>query len=228
MKSFIEYSEDSHFPIQNLPYGVFSTRNDARKRIGCAIGEMVLDLSGLVTQEILDCRYLDASTLNAFMAAGKDEWHRVRQDIQHVLSIDNPRLRDDEALRRAVLINQSDVIMHLPAEIGDYTDFYSSRQHATNVGKMFRDPENALLPNWLHMPVGYHGRASSVVVSGTPIKRPNGQTKAVDAAYTHLWSMPASRLSNLNWAFSLARAMQPRGSLFQLPRHPIIFLDSCW
>lgn len=181
MKSFIEYSPASYFPIQNLPYGVFSRSGESNRRIGCAIGEYVLDLTALVEHGILESSYLKASSLNAFMEAGKDEWHRVRTEIQSLLSIDNPKLRDDAELRAIVLIKQANVNMHLPAEIGDYTDFYSSRQHATNVGKMFRDPENALLPNWLHIPVGYHGRASSVVVSGTPIRRPNGQTKANDA-----------------------------------------------
>lgn len=181
MKSFVEYSQESHFPIQNLPYGIFSTSDNPKRRVGCAIGDYVLDLARLVERGKLTGDYFDQSSLNAFMAVGKKEWQRVREALQSLLHIDNPELRDDASLRAEVLIKQSDVTMHLPAEIGDYTDFYSSRQHATNVGSMFRDPANALLPNWLHLPVGYHGRASSVVVSGTPLKRPNGQTRANDA-----------------------------------------------
>jgi len=113
-----------------------------------------------------------------FMAAGHGEWKKVRAAVTELLSADNPRLRDDAALRAEVLIPIKNIHMHLPITVGDYTDFYSSKEHATNVGAMFRDPANALLPNWLHVPVGYHGRASSVVISGTAIRRPCGQTKA--------------------------------------------------
>ena len=110
------------------------------------------------------------------MGAGKEIWSSVRKQIQNLLNEKNSTLKDKVELRERVFYSQSEVSMHLPAQIGDYTDFYSSRQHATNVGTMFRDPDNALLPNWLHLPVGYHGRASSVVITGTPIFRPNGQT----------------------------------------------------
>ncbi len=181
MKSFIEYPENSHFPIQNLPYGVFSTSENSTRRIGVAIGDYVLDLAALEAAKLLDTTYFSQSTLNAFMAAGRAEWRKVRERLQHLLNAETATLRDDGDLRSQALFRQSDVTMHLPAQIGDYTDFYSSRQHATNVGMMFRDPDNALLPNWLHVPVGYHGRASSVVLSGTPVKRPCGQTKAKDA-----------------------------------------------
>jgi len=115
------------------------------------------------------------------MAAGRATWTQVRSILQSILSSDNPRLRDEMDLRSLSMFHQSAVTMLLPAQIGDYTDFYSSKEHATNVGCLFRDPANALLPNWLHLPVGYHGRASSVVVSGTDIRRPKGQTKADDA-----------------------------------------------
>jgi fumarylacetoacetase len=176
IKSFIEYSENCHFPIQNLPYGVFSDSSNKSLRCGVAIGELVLDLSQLESCGLLNTTYFSQSSLNDFMDAGKTEWSKARKQIQQLLQDDCFQLRDNHELRDKVFYQQSQVTMHLPAKIGDYTDFYSSRQHATNVGTMFRDPNNALLPNWLHLPVGYHGRASSVVISGTPVHRPNGQT----------------------------------------------------
>tara|TARA_S200000501_G_C20869542_1_gene763575 strand:- start:1344 stop:2588 length:1245 start_codon:yes stop_codon:yes gene_type:complete len=178
MKSFIEYDEDCHFPIQNLPYGIFSSPDNSNLRAGVAIGNKVLDLSECEKEGLLTSNYFRFSSLNQFMAAGKNEWSKVRKKIQYLLLDSNISLRYNIELRDKLFYNQSDVKMHLPAEIGDYTDFYSSRQHATNVGMMFRDPDNALLPNWLHLPVGYHGRSSSIVISGTDIKRPNGQTIA--------------------------------------------------
>jgi len=154
-----------------------------RQRIGVAIGEYVLDLSvvapvfftgpNLGPQQ----QVFEQATLNAFMALGRLAWSEARQVLQRILSRDEAALRDNTELRQKCLIPMNEVTMHLPANIGDYTDFYSSREHATNVGTMFRGPENALMPNWLHLPVGYHGRASSVVVSGTPIHRPVGQTR---------------------------------------------------
>ena len=176
MKSFITYSEDCHFPIQNLPYGIFSSTDNPNPRGGVAIGELVLDLSLLESEGLLPSNYFSQSNLNLFMSAGKEIWSSVRRQIQELLDENNSSLKDNSELRERAFYCQSEVSMHLPAQIGDYTDFYSSRQHATNVGTMFRDPNNALLPNWLHLPVGYHGRASSVVISGTPVYRPNGQT----------------------------------------------------
>lgn len=180
--SFVEVSPDSHFPIQNLPYGVFSTADNPRHRIGVAIGEWVLDMSVVApvcfTGPTLALQAVfGETTLNLLMALGHEGWSLARREIQKLLSKDEPFLRDNKELREKCLIPRSSVNMHLPAHIGDYTDFYSSREHATNVGTMFRGPENALMPNWLHLPVGYHGRASSIVVSGTPIRRPNGQTR---------------------------------------------------
>lgn len=119
-------------------------------------------------------------TLNDFMGLNHRAWKEARETIQTVLSAENPILQNDDGLRKRALVAQCDAVMHLPAEIGDYTDFYSSIHHATNVGMMFRSRENALMPNWKHLPVGYHGRASSVVVSGTPVHRPHGQTLAID------------------------------------------------
>ncbi|EGD80576.1 fumarylacetoacetase [Salpingoeca rosetta] len=182
MKSFIEVSPDSDFPIQNLPYGVFSKPGDETRRIGVAIGDQVLDLSAirhLFTGPILSSQQdvFAKPSLNALMALGRPAWTEARETIQKLLSADEPTLRDNQELRAAALVPQADVTMHLPAEVGDYTDFYSSREHASNLGSMFRDPSNPLLPNWLHIPVGYHGRASSVVISGTPLHRPCGQTR---------------------------------------------------
>ena len=181
MKSFIEYTEECHFPIQNLPYGIFSSKENLNKRVGSAIGEFVLDLSQLEKEGLLNSNYFSNSTLNSFMGAGKKEWSKVRNQIQKLLMDSNPTLRDNAELREQLFYKQSEVKMHIPAHIGDYTDFYSSKNHATNVGAMFRDPENALSPNWLHLPVGYHGRSSSIVISGTDINRPNGQTMPIGA-----------------------------------------------
>lgn len=181
--SFIDVAPDSDFPIQNIPWGVFSTAAEPQHRIGVAIGTFVLDVSKAAgtyfTGPLLkNTAVFSEPTLNAFMALGKPAWTEARMTLQMLLSKDEPILRDDAAMRAKIIIPQSDVTMHLPATIGDYTDFYSSVHHATNIGCLFRDPKNALLPNWKHIPVGYHGRASSVVVSGTPITRPNGQTRA--------------------------------------------------
>lgn len=179
--SFVPVSADSPFPIQNLPYGIFTPPPGGPPRAGVAIGDYVLDLAVLEADGLLDSDYFAAPTLNAFMAAGRPAWRATRARLQALLDQGNPRLRDDAPLRRRALHRQADVTMHLPAAIGDYTDFYSSREHATNVGTMFRGPDNALMPNWLHLPVAYHGRASSVVVSGTDVIRPNGQMIVGDA-----------------------------------------------
>ncbi|RLO01425.1 hypothetical protein DYB28_015748, partial [Aphanomyces astaci] len=179
--TFVDVPSNSDFPIQNLPYGIFSTREDPEnKRVGVAIGNLVLDLSVLAAEGhfTFDASFFSEPTLNSFMAAGKTTWDAARATIKRLLSAEEPTLRDDVDLQNRALINQSDVLLHLPARIGDYTDFYSSREHATNVGIMFRGKDNALQPNWLHLPVGYHGRASTVVVSGTDIRRPRGQLQA--------------------------------------------------
>ena len=187
LRSFIDVPAGSDFPIHNLPYGVFRPGADAEPRIGVAIGEQVLDLSVLAECGLLagtalgDGKAFRGPTLNAFMALGRPAWREARQTLTRLLRHDEPTLRDNSVLREAAFHPMAGVEMLLPATIGDYTDFYSSREHATNVGIMFRGPDNALQPNWLHMPVGYHGRSSSVVVSGTEVRRPLGQTKADDA-----------------------------------------------
>ncbi|UIF90959.1 fumarylacetoacetase [Cupriavidus sp. UYPR2.512] len=174
----------SHFPLQNLPYGVFSTKGQA-PRVGVAIGDQVLDLAALDEAGLLPAiakGTFAAASLNRFIALGKPVWSETRKRLTALLSGDDAALRDNAALRDKALVPMSAATLHLPVEIPGYTDFYSSREHATNVGRMFRDPDNALLPNWLEIPIGYNGRASSVVVSGTPLHRPNGQIKLPNEA----------------------------------------------
>lgn len=188
-QSFIPVAPDGDFSLQNLPYGVFQPPT-GEARVGVAIGDQILDLSavwhaGAFTGTTVEGEpVFDAPTLNAFMALGGRAWREVRSRVTELLAADGGgSLRHDAALSAAALLRQDAVTMLLPAQIGDYTDFYASRDHATNVGTMFRGPEQALMPNWLHLPVGYHGRASSIVVSGTPVRRPLGQVKeAADPA----------------------------------------------
>ncbi|XP_040198121.1 fumarylacetoacetase [Rana temporaria] len=183
--SFIPVPADCDFPVHNLPYGVFSTQDEPRHRIGVAIGDQILDLS--VIAHLFNGPFLSAHravfnepTLNSFMALGHNAWKEARQVLQKLLAASEATLRDNKDLRARAFVSQSKAKLHLPANIGDYTDFYSSKDHATNVGIMFRGKENALMPNWLHLPVGYHGRASSVLISGTPIRRPRGQIRPSD------------------------------------------------
>lgn len=185
LRSFLEVPADSHFPIQNLPFGVFRPDPAAESRAGVAIGDWVLDLAALERGGLLNVPTLAGQveifarpSLNAFMALGRTAVREVRDRVSRLLSRDEPLLRDDAPLRREVLVPRQGIEMLLPVQIGDYTDFYSSKEHATNVGTMLRGPENALNPNWVHLPIAYHGRASSVVVSGADIRRPLGQTKS--------------------------------------------------
>jgi fumarylacetoacetase len=188
LRSFIPVAADSHFPIQNLPYGVFSRHELDRRHVGVAIGDQVLDLTVLAQRgSAAFPAGFDAVTafsggsLNPFLAMGPHAWNRARTWISTLLREDSSVLRDDLLTRKAALVSQADVTMHLPAEVGDYTDFYSSREHATNVGTMLRGADKALMPNWLHLPVAYHGRSSSLVVSGTDVRRPKGQSKPESA-----------------------------------------------
>lgn len=187
LRSFVPVASESHFPIQNLPYGVFR-RPGEPPRVGVAIGDQVLDLALLEDQGLLDTpalrgrRVFAAPALNAFLALGRPAWDEARARLSRLLRANEPTLRDNVTLRGQALVPRADVQLLLPADIGDYTDFYSSREHATNVGTMLRGPENALNPNWLYLPVAYHGRSSSVVVSGTDVRRPRGQVKPANAA----------------------------------------------
>jgi fumarylacetoacetase len=179
--SWIEVPADSDFPIQNIPFGVFKTANKS-PRVATIIGNTVIDLQELAERGFFDALGVDKAVfaqkyINDFMALGKKVTLAVRDRIAELFDANHPELRDGIAGTDGLLHDANTVEMLMPVQVGDYTDFYSSREHATNVGTMFRDPENALLPNWLHLPVGYHGRASSIVVSGTPIHRPKGQQK---------------------------------------------------
>ena len=179
LRAFIDVAPDSHFPIQNLPYGVFSA-NGLAPRVGVAIGAYILDLWELEQDGRLDLVEIGtfaAGSLNHFMSLGPGVWSKIRARISELLRHDNPELRDNEELRKLALVPMERVKLHLPFGVSEYTDFYSSKEHATNVGVMFRGKDNALQPNWLHMPIGYNGRASTVVVSGTKVKRPRGQLK---------------------------------------------------
>lgn len=182
--SFIKVANDSDFTIHNLPYGIFSLAAQA-PRAGVAIGDKILDLSVLEQAGLLptaDKAVFNQSSLNAFIALGKQVWQATRKRLQELLDVNNTELQGNAELLAQALVEQDAASMHLPVTIPGYTDFYSSREHAFNVGCMFRGAENALMPNWTELPVGYNGRASSVVVSGTDIVRPSGQTKAKDDA----------------------------------------------
>ncbi|MCP1840191.1 fumarylacetoacetase [Bradyrhizobium sp. USDA 4523] len=180
LRSFIDVAPTSDFPIQNLPYGVFSSKDGLAPRVGVAIGDYVLDLWELEQDSRLDVGPLGVfsqPSLNAFMALGPKVWSATRARISELLRSDHPELRDNRELRARALVPMADVRLHMPFAVSGYTDFYSSKEHATNVGVMFRGKDNALQPNWLHMPIGYNGRASTVVVSGSKVRRPRGQLK---------------------------------------------------
>ena len=180
LRSFVPVDPSSDFPIQNLPYGVFSAKDGLAPRVGVAIGDYVLDLRELEQDSRFDvgnAGVFSAASLNPFMALGPKVWSKTRARISELLRHDHPELRDNKELRQRALVPMADVKLHMPVAVSGYTDFYSSKEHATNVGVMFRGKDNALQPNWLHMPIGYNGRASTVVVSGTKVRRPRGQLK---------------------------------------------------
>ncbi|MFK7756997.1 MAG: fumarylacetoacetase [Flavobacteriales bacterium] len=184
LKSWVMVPDNSDFPIQNLPFGIFKTKN-LSARVGVAIGDDILDLKSLHVLgyfENLPFTKADfeSEVLNPIIEKGKNATRELRERISHLLRNDNVELQNKDHHVSQCLIPQSRAQMLMPVYIRDYTDFYSSIEHATNVGTMFRDPNNALLPNWKHLPVGYHGRASSIVESGVPIHRPKGQQKPND------------------------------------------------
>ena len=181
LSSWINVPKDSDFPIQNIPFGIFKTSNKS-PRMATIIGDTVIDLQAMAEMGYFNDLDLIKSVfsqkyINEFMALGKLKTLALRDRIAELFASDNTLIRDDENAKGKILQHVANVQLLLPVQIGDYTDFYSSREHATNVGMMFRDPANALLPNWLHLPVGYHGRASSIVVSGTSLHRPKGQIR---------------------------------------------------
>ncbi len=180
LRSWIKVPENSDFPIQNIPFGIgrFDT---SREAVATRIGDSVIDLGQLASKAYLQIDGIDASllqsnSLNPLLELNKAHWRALRDRLSELFNENNPELRDSEDARLVVYPLKS-VEMLMPVRVGDYTDFYASKEHATNVGTMFRSKENALMPNWLHLPVGYHGRASSIVVSGTEIRRPKGQMR---------------------------------------------------
>ena len=213
LRSFVEVSPDSDFPIQNLPFGVFQPKQD-KPRVGVAIGDRVVDLSALEelghfqSPEFQGRKVFSEESLNSFLALGRPAWRKTREVLQHLLAADAPILRDDPVIRGRVFHAQGDVVMKLPARIGNYTDFYSSYHHAHNVGTMLRGPENALMPNWKWLPVAYHGRASSVVISGTDVRRPSGQIKPPDASEPMF-----SASKSLDYELEMAFLIGPGNSL---------------
>ncbi len=183
LRSFVDTANaaDCPFPIQNLPFGIFSTVSNPKPRAGVAIGDFILDLGALEAEHLLrpgrSETVFDKPSLNAFMALGPAAWALTRARISSLLNAENAELRDNAPLRASALIALHGAALHMPIAVSGFTDFYSSKEHASNAGRMFRGPQNPLPPNWCHMPIAYNGRASSVVVSGTPIRRPLGQTK---------------------------------------------------
>ena len=179
-KSWISIAANSDFSIQNIPFGISLVNNEYK--VVSAIGEMVIDIISLnklgylksidITQQVLENKFL-----NDLISLGKSKTNALRERIADLMNVNNTELQNNDSHKNSVLIDSTKVQMCLPVRIENYTDFYSSIEHATNVGTMFRDPANALLPNWKHIPIGYHGRASSIIISGTNFHRPKGQTK---------------------------------------------------
>jgi len=187
-KSWLNVLENSDFPIQNIPFGVFITKDDIIT-IGSRIGDFAIDLGAFHQLgyfegiPLTDDIFLQ-DNLNDFIADGRKTWRLVRNRIADVFDVTNGSLRDNASHKEKIIFRMDEVEMLLPVSVGDYTDFYASKEHATNVGSLFRDPENALLPNWLHIPIGYHGRSSSIIPSGTKIRRPHGQTRPKEGTNT--------------------------------------------
>ena len=175
MESFVPVAPDHYFPIQNLPYSTGKIRGSSEIHCLSRIGDLVVDLTYLESQKILSLGspLFNTPTLNTLMSQDRSTWQALRSRLQDLLRSDNPELRDSDHCAQA-LVPCTEVELTLPVAIGDYTDFYCSKNHAYNVGVMFRGPENALQPNWTRMPIGYHGRASSVVI-GQDVRRPRGQ-----------------------------------------------------
>jgi fumarylacetoacetase len=210
LRSWVDVPANSSFPIQNIPFGVF-LHPAGGEHTGVAIGEHILDLTLLEGEGHLgDQRLFADGLLNAFLQRGRPTWSAVRRTISRLLSNDEPTIRDNSDLRGRVLLRQADVCMCLPMQIGDYTDFYSSLEHARNVGTMLRGADNALMPNWLHLPVAYHGRASSVVISGTDVRRPCGQYKP-EATTTPIFGPTRS----LDFELEMAAVVGPGNALGQ-------------
>ena len=206
MSSWLSIPENSDFSVQNIPFGV-GRDAEGRVRLYTRIGNQVADLKIMYELAFFDeiefpIHVLEADTLNAFIALGKKVTNAVRLRLQQCFT---KNFMGSETLAEYYLTDASNVKMLLPIQIGDYTDFYSSREHAKNVGIMFRDPTNALLPNWLHLPVGYHGRSSSIVVSGTPLRRPKGQVLPPDVGNNPVFSESKRIDFELEMAFVIGK-----------------------
>jgi len=178
-KTWLETAKDTDFPIQNIPFGVFLTPDDIIT-VGSRIGDYAIDLSalhqlGYFKDILLPEDVFLQDSLNDFIALGRNKWRKIRNRIADLFDEENEELQNEEEHLKKVLFSVENIEMQMPVIVGDYTDFYSSKEHAENVGKMFRGEENALLPNWLHMPVAYHGRSSSIIPSGISVRRPKGQ-----------------------------------------------------
>lgn len=184
LKSWFQIPKSSGFSLANIPFGIISTSSSSTPRAAVAVGDHCLDLKAFqaqngfsaCSQQVNDV--FSQSTLNAFAALGRPAHRAVRKYIQDIFRDDTPHpsiLKDSQEAQKACILRRDEVKMHMPMQIGDYTDFYAGKNHAFNLGCILRDPKNALQPNYTHLPVGYHGRASSVVISGTPVIRPNGQ-----------------------------------------------------
>ena len=176
LRSWVDVDATSDFPIQNLPFGVFSTDEPAGARVGVAIGDQILDLWTIQTHGLIDRRLHLVEDLHAVLGT-PEQGRALRIRVAELLESGNDEL---DAVPNRGLVPQADATMHLPFLVGDYVDFYSSEDHANNVGRMFRPDDPPLFPNWKHLPIGYHGRASTVVISGTQIVRPKGQRKPPD------------------------------------------------
>jgi len=185
LKSWIEVDKNSDFPIQNLPFGIYSDKQT--KHHACsAIGNYIIDLyelanAGLLNNLVIDKEVFNNIHLNNFIELGKSTTRQLRDRLSDLLEVNNQELQENKTVFNTIFKLQKDVTMLMPVKVGDYTDFYSSIDHAINIGTMIRDPKNALMPNWKHLPVGYHGRASSICVSGNNFHRPKGQQKPADA-----------------------------------------------
>jgi fumarylacetoacetase len=213
-QSWLSIQSQSDFSIQNLPFGIFSSPNNSQPRVGLALGDWVVDTvvlfeAGLLaTVTGLTRSHLQADSLNALLSAGPQVWRRLRSRVAELFTAGGTNeLQSKADLHARVLVPQESAKLFLPTRVSNYVDFYSSREHASNVGAMFRDPQNPLLPNWLHIPIGYNGRSSSLIPSGTPFKRPSGQLKA-DADPAPIFAPTRQLDFELEMAFITGRQTQ--------------------
>lgn len=213
LKAFVYIDKNSDFPIQNLPIGIFKAKKLAEPRAGVRLGDFVIDLSVLEDSNLLVVnegkKYFNKRFLNDFVALGTEYSKSFRAKLTELFAEDSACLREHGDILKSALHPYQDVEMLVPLDVGDYTDFYSSEVHARNVGAMFRDKDNALTPNWKHLPIGYHGRASSIIISGEPIYRPCGQVRPKDSAPVF---QPTAKLDfELEMAFFVSTG-NPRGT----------------